>query len=192
MLTLMDRIVKSGYSFLYWNFVKYKLKHCGHGSMFQYPFRIIGEKYISIGEKSYAAYGMKIEAHSVDTKENEFYPSIIIGDDVHIGTNVHIGAINKIEIQSGVLLGSDITIIDHSHGKGDDTERDIAPQYRALYSKGPVIIEENVWIGDKVVILPNVKIGKGSIIGAGSVVTKNIPPFSVVAGNPARVIKKST
>ena len=56
-------------------------------------------------------------------------------------------------------------------------------------SKGDVIIGKNVWIGDKVTILPNVKIGDGVVIGANSVVTKDIPPCSVVAGNPAKIIK---
>ncbi|MBL4677498.1 MAG: hypothetical protein JKY70_15040 [Mucilaginibacter sp.] len=53
----------------------------------------------------------------------------------------------------------------------------------------PVIIEDNVWIGETVSVLPGVTIGKGSIIGASAVVTKNIPPYSIAVGNPAKVIK---
>ena len=53
----------------------------------------------------------------------------------------------------------------------------------------PVIIEDNVWIAARSIILPGVEIGKGSVIGAGSVVTRSIPPFSVVVGNPAKLIK---
>jgi acetyltransferase-like isoleucine patch superfamily enzyme len=64
------------------------------------------------------------------------------------------------------------------------------PSERDLYSKGSVTIEDNVWIGDKVTILPNVRIGEGSVIGANSVVTKDIPPFCVAAGNPAKIIRK--
>ena len=63
------------------------------------------------------------------------------------------------------------------------------PRSRTIYSKGPVIIGENVWIGENVCILPGVTIGKGTVIGAGAVVTKDIPPFSVAGGNPARIIK---
>lgn len=66
----------------------------------------------------------------------------------------------------------------------------IPPKNRIIVSKGPVIIEDNVWIGDKATILPNVRIGFGSIIAANSVVTRDIPPFSIVAGAPARVVKR--
>ena len=58
-----------------------------------------------------------------------------------------------------------------------------------MYSKGPVIIEENVWIGDKVTILPGVTVGQGAVIAANSVVSKDVPAFSVVGGIPAKVIK---
>lgn len=65
----------------------------------------------------------------------------------------------------------------------------LPPLFRPLFSKGPVIIGKNVWIGDKATILPGVTIGDGSIIGANSVVTKDVPAYSVVAGNPAKIIK---
>ena len=66
---------------------------------------------------------------------------------------------------------------------------EIAPLSREIHSNGPIHIGENVWIGDKVTILPNVTIGKGCIIAANAVVTKSIPEFSVVAGVPAKIIK---
>ena len=58
-----------------------------------------------------------------------------------------------------------------------------------LWITAPVVIGNNVWIGDRVIILPGVHIGNGTIIGAGSVVTRDIPPNSVAAGNPAKVLK---
>lgn len=57
-------------------------------------------------------------------------------------------------------------------------------------SKGPVIIGQNVWVGDKATILPGVTIGDGAVIGANSVVTKDVPPYSIVGGNPAKVLKQ--
>lgn len=57
------------------------------------------------------------------------------------------------------------------------------------YSKGPIIIGDDVWIGYGAIILSGVKIGKGSVIGAGSVISKDVPPFAIVAGNPAKVVK---
>lgn len=60
---------------------------------------------------------------------------------------------------------------------------------REAWSKGPIIVEDDVWIGARSLILSGVKIGKGAIIAAGSVVTKNVPPYSIVGGNPAKIIR---
>lgn len=57
------------------------------------------------------------------------------------------------------------------------------------FSKGPIIVEDDVWIGTRAIILDNTKIGKGSIIGAGCIVSKDVPPYSIVVGNPQRIIK---
>jgi acetyltransferase-like isoleucine patch superfamily enzyme len=118
-----------------------------------------------------------------------FTPSISIGSDVSLGEFNHITAINSISIGDGVLTGRWVTISDNAHGNLDD-DTALMPSERDLYSKGSVTIEDNVWIGDKVTILPNVRIGEGSVIGANSVVTKDIPPFCVAAGNPAKIIRK--
>lgn len=61
---------------------------------------------------------------------------------------------------------------------------------RPLYSRGPVIIGDNVWIGDKATILPGVTVGEGAVIAANAVITKDVPAFSMVAGNPAIIIKQ--
>ena len=66
---------------------------------------------------------------------------------------------------------------------------DIAPDFRPLSSKGPVLIDDNVWIGEKSSIMPGVHIGKGVIVAANSVVTKDVPPYCVVAGIPATIVK---
>jgi acetyltransferase-like isoleucine patch superfamily enzyme len=121
--------------------------------------------------------------------ECRFNPQIIIGDNCSIGEYCHITAINKIVIGNGVLTGRWVTITDNSHGSLLLDESDIQPLKRKLQSKGPVVIEDNVWIGDKVTILPDVHIGYGSIIGANAVVTKDVPANCVVGGNPAKIIK---
>ena len=68
-------------------------------------------------------------------------------------------------------------------------EVDIAPLSRALHSAGPVVIEDNVWIGEGAMIMPNVHIGKGAIIAANSVVTHDVQAYTIVGGVPAKVIK---
>ena len=99
----------------------------------------------------------------------------------------HIGCLNKIVIGDNVMLGSRVLIEDHSHGTADDIDIPVAK--RTLHSKGPIIIEDNVWIGEKVTICPGVHIGDGAIIGANSVVTHDIPDYCVAVGSPAKVVK---
>lgn len=123
--------------------------------------------------------------------QSTYAPSIILEDGCNIGPRAHITAINKITIGAGTLTGRDLTITDHTHGNVDATEQlELAPNRRPLYSKGPVIIGQNVWLGDKVTILAGVSIGDNAIVGAGAVVTKDVPPDTIVGGNPARILKK--
>jgi acetyltransferase-like isoleucine patch superfamily enzyme len=120
---------------------------------------------------------------------DSFRPAIIIGNNVGFNSNVHIGAINRVEIHDNVLVGSNVLITDHSHGQMISEECGQAPEWRRLSSKGPVVIEKNVWIGENVSILPNVTIGRSAVIGANSVVNKDVPAFAVMGGVPARVLK---
>lgn len=118
---------------------------------------------------------------------------LLFGDNVQINDFVHIAATEKVEIGNNVLIASKVFISDICHGEYTDIENvsdpNEHPNNRKLSAK-PVIIHDDVWIGEIVSILPGVEIGKGSIIGANSVVTKSIPDYSIAAGNPAKVIKQ--
>ena len=120
----------------------------------------------------------------------KFSPCITIGDNCCIGEYNHITSINSIQIGNGILTGRWVTITDNSHGCSDYNDMLKLPISRNLISNGPVKIGNNVWIGDKATILPNVNIGDGCIIAANTVVTKDVPSYSVVVGNPGRIIKK--
>ena len=113
-----------------------------------------------------------------------------IGNQVTIGDGCHITCVNGISIGDGCQLGKLITITDNSHGKTEISELKTKVIERLIYSKGKVTIGNNVWIGDKATILPNVEIGDGCIVGANAVVVKSAPPYSVIVGNPAKVIKE--
>jgi acetyltransferase-like isoleucine patch superfamily enzyme len=163
-------------------------KNCGKNLCLQAPIYLIGGQYISIGDNFGALERCRLECWDSFAGE-KFNPNLTIGSNVALGYNVHIGCINKIQIGNNVLMASNIFIEDCFHGYADFRDVNVAPVERKLYSKGPVIIGDNSWIGENVAIMPNVIIGENAIVGANSVVTKNVPAYSVVGGNPARVIR---
>ncbi|RKS89749.1 acetyltransferase-like isoleucine patch superfamily enzyme [Flavobacterium limicola] len=158
----------------------------GKKASIKFPFYVEGSKSIIIGDNFTCYKRTRIEAVGKIVIDN---PKIIIGDNVCINWDCHIGALELIKIDSNVLIGSRVLITDHSHGNNEMADLMLPPSKRVLYSKGPVIIEENVWIGDGAAVLPNVTIGKNSIIGANTVITKDVPPNCIVVGNPARIVK---
>lgn len=115
---------------------------------------------------------------------------MIIGDNCNFGEFNHITCLNRIIIGNGVLTGRFVLITENSHGRTNGEDIGLPPEQRCIVSKGAVIIGNNVWIGDKVSIMPNVTIGEGAIIAANAVVTHNVPPYTLVAGCPAKVMKK--
>lgn len=192
-MTIYDFVVKI-ISFIhklcisfYYRLVRHTFKICPSTVKFEYLAFLHGAKYISIGEHSSVQRGCYLTAWDTYGSES-FQPEIVIGENCNIGAYNHITAINRIEIGDGCLTGKWVTITDNSHGKTND-EVDISPSLRHLYSKGEVKVEKNVWIGDKATILPGVTIGEGAIIAANAVVTKDVVPYSVVAGNPAIIIR---
>jgi maltose O-acetyltransferase len=117
-----------------------------------------------------------------------FNYDIEIGDYSAIGVNSQLVGTPGAEIVIGndVIMGPDVVIITMNH-KHDDITRPIQAQG---YEFAPVIIEDDVWIGMRVIILPGVRIGRSSVIGAGAVVAKDVPGYSVAVGNPARVVRR--
>jgi len=173
---------------LYTVWISNNIKKIDYSSLIGKDCFLNGGQYIEIGKNSV------IGRHGVltcwDSYQGEsFTPSIIIGDNCSIGEFCHITSTNSITIGNGVLTGRRITITDNSHGGSYRVEMDILPINRRICSKGPVVIEDNVWIGDKACIMAGVRVGKGTIIAANAVVTKDVPAYSLVAGIPAKVIK---
>lgn len=117
-------------------------------------------------------------------------PHLIIGKNCQFGAYNHITCSNSITIGENLLTGKWVTITDNSHGEITHHNLSLPPIKRDVISNGAIIIEKNVWIGDKATILPGVTIGKGAIIAANAVVTHNVPAYSVVGGIPAKVIRK--
>lgn len=167
---------------------KTQFGHLGRNDILPVQLTLINPQYISIGDNFKADDRFRLEAWD-NYAGQTFSPEIKIGDNVSLGTDVHIGCINQVFIGNGVLMGSRIYITDHSHGDTTADTLKLPPVQRPLVSKGPVVIEDNVWIGDGVCIMPGVRVGANAVIGANAVVTKNLPANTVAAGVPARVIK---
>lgn len=113
-----------------------------------------------------------------------FSPKVSLGDYSGIGVNAKI--YGTCVIGERVMMGEDCTIITRNH-KHD--RLDIPMMEQGFEEEKPVHIGNDVWLGDRVIVLPGVHIGDGCVIGAGAVVTRDIPPYSVAAGVPAKVIK---
>ena len=154
----------------------------------RFPIMIRGKKLIKVGYGFTTGYNCRIDAYT----ETNSKQVITIGKNVQINDYVHIGAVESIEIEDNVLIASKVFITDHNHGNYSGENQDspeTIPHDRTIYSK-PVKIKKNVWLGEFVSVLSGVTIGEGSIIGAMSVVNKDIPPFTIAVGSPAKVIKK--
>lgn len=140
--------------------------------------------------------GSRLHHHVIITAWQNYYnktndADLLIGEGADIGEYTHITAMGHMRIGKNLLTGRWVTITDNSHGDTDYETLLTNPIMRPIVSKGPVIIGDNVWIGDKATILPGVTIGDGAVIAANAVVTKDVPAYSVVGGNPAKIIKQA-
>jgi maltose O-acetyltransferase len=113
--------------------------------------------------------------------------NIEIGEDVIIGEHSVINGVGGVKIGKGTIFAHRIEVITANHYYDGENLEAIPFDEKLIYK--PVNIGENVWVGSHVLIAPGVNIGEGAIIGMGAVVTKDIPPFAVVGGNPAKIIK---
>lgn len=143
-------------------------------------------QYFKIGRGVYIKEGYRIECYEsfAGVKLN---PQFIMGDGVIIGPRFTGLVADKVEIKADTIFAGNVTIISENHGI--DPESDI-PYHAQPLTTGSIEIGKGCWIGQNVSILPNVIIGDKCIIGSNSVVTKNIPSFSIAVGAPAEVIKQ--
>jgi acetyltransferase-like isoleucine patch superfamily enzyme len=148
--------------------------------------RIVSNR-IQIGNHVYIANGSWLTCPESVTGGP---PSIIIGNGCKIGRRCTLSGKNHVELEEDVLLGPSVLLMDHNH-EYSDTERPIYEQ--GVTAGGRIVIERNCWLGYGVTVLCNrgeLRIGRNSIVGAGAVVTKSFPPFSIIAGNPAILLRR--
>ncbi len=113
-----------------------------------------------------------------------FASAVSLGNNSGIGVGASISG--TVEIGDNVMMGPHCTFYSRNHAFD---RLDIPMCEQGFYDEKPIIIGNDVWIGGHVIFLPGVQVGNGAIVGAGAVVTKNVPEYAVVGGNPARVIK---
>jgi maltose O-acetyltransferase len=134
-----------------------------------------------ICKRLFASFGKKV---NIEPKVIFFNMSQSeIGDYSGIGMRSYVGTV---KIGRDVMIGEEFMAYSRNHEFKDVS---LPMRMQGWQEDRPIIIEDDVWIGARVTILPGVKIGRGAIIGAGSVVTSDIPPYCIVAGNPARIIR---
>ncbi len=150
------------------------------------PTTIFNERYISIGENTLIGPGVALSAGMVPGQECITNPVVSIGDRCLIGKGSGIVGHFSITIGNDVWTGHHVYITDQNHGYEDVA----VPISQQSQPEQAVIIGDGSWLGHGSIVLPGVTIGEHVVIGANSVVTKNIPSFSVAVGSPARVIRK--
>lgn len=187
----MSKVLKRIHIVLNMVFVKNKFGSCGEDLRISGSPFLTHPEYISIGKSFRAGSALKLETwpsyNNINTGKQ---PEMIIGNNVSFMDNCQISCLNSVKIGDNVLFGDNVFVTDNLHGDSTKSELDIPPTERKLTSKGPVVIENNVWVGRNVCILPGVTVGEGAIIGANSVVTHNVQSYCVVGGVPAKVIKE--
>lgn len=166
-----------------------KLSH-PQARLMRRPIYLRGRKWMKIGRGFTCGPGLRMD---VFPQTQTHGPILSIGTHVQMNDYVHVAVAQSVFIGDRVLIASKVFISDHDHGcySGDGPQDSpfTPPSERKLYCS-PVVIEDDVWIGEFVAVLPGVTIGKSSIIGTHSTVTKNIPPYSIAIGSPARVFKQ--
>ena len=152
------------------------------------PIYIRGRRHAQLGPGLTTGYNCRLDLRS----DNPNRITLSVGSDCHLGDNVHIVAYESVRIGDNCLMASKVFISDTSHGAyhGEAQSRpDSMPNLRPLLTR-PVVIGDNVWIGENVCVLSGVSIGNGVIVNANAVVTKDVPAGCIVAGVPARVVKR--
>jgi len=132
-------------------------------------------KFGSCGEKPFILEGFKVDNPK----------TLFLGNNFRSNRGCYINAGGTVRIGNNVLLGPDVKIWSVNH----NIEDPLIPIQEQGYRYAQTIIEDNVWIGANVFIGAGVRVGKSSVVAAGTVLTKSVPPYSVVMGNPGKVVK---
>jgi acetyltransferase-like isoleucine patch superfamily enzyme len=167
-------------------FYRWVFKEFGSGSYIRKPLLILSSKFMSIGKNVTIRDGVRLEVVASGSRRS---PQLVIEDDTNIEQNVHIVCHSHVHIGSKVSITGNCSIVDVTHPYTDLSDSSKIGS-RIQDEDSFVEIGEGSFIGMGTVILPNVRIGKHTVIGANSVVDRSIPDYSVAAGAPVVVLKQ--
>lgn len=173
---------------LYWLvksrcYYRYFLGHLGKHSKLIAPLRVRNLQFVYLGERVLINRHAFLLTLQLDGQQA---PRLVFEDDCVIGHFNHITCVREVRIGKKVLTADRVYISDHSHNYSNFR---VPIVDQSVKSRGPVSIGEGTWIGENAVIL-SCNIGKNCVIGANAVVIRDIPDYSVAAGNPARIIRR--
>lgn len=172
LLRLFKHLFRKSYGFL----VSFSFASCGKNFSPHPSLTITGAKNIRIGD-NFSSLGITYLFANDGILE--------IGDNLSLNTNVHIGAsFGKIVIKNNVSIGPNVVLRSADHGTAPGKLINKQP-----HVGGTIIIHDDVWIASNAVILKNVELGEGCVVAAGAVVTKDVPPYSIVGGIPAKFLR---
>ncbi len=155
-----------------------QLASCGAGCVFEEGVLVFHPERVWIGDGVYVGHGAILKGYHAG--------ELRIGDGTWIGQQVFLHAAGDLGIGRNVGVGPGVKIITSAH---EEAGRDV-PILHAPLRFAPVFVDDDADLGVGAVVLPGVTIGRGAQVGAGAVVTRDVPPYAVVAGNPARVLRE--
>jgi acetyltransferase-like isoleucine patch superfamily enzyme len=175
----LNRLLRLLYTLL----LRKKFAGWGRGSRLGRGGKLIGASLVRVGNDVTICEYAWINAK--DDRGNGF-TTLEVGDGTYIGRFVQINAWQSVTIGCNVLIADRVFISDADHNFADTS---IPIRHQGDSFLGSVVLQDGCWIGIGAVILPNVTIGKNAVVAANAVVTKDVPPFTVVGGVPAKIIK---
>lgn len=172
--------------------LRWSLKRSGRGVVLKRGLKINNPELVTIGDGVFVGNDCWISMLPVNQEKGEadvpLSPRLAIGDNCYIGRFATFACMNEIVLGKDVMIADRVFIGDCHHGYA---RRDLPIKDQYMFSPGPVRIGDGSWLGVNVSVMPAVKIGKGCVIGANSVVTRDVPDHHVAAGAPARILKKT-
>jgi lipopolysaccharide O-acetyltransferase len=176
------RLVRRAYAKAFSLLIGGAFAEFGARTVIEPPVRISGERRIAIGSEVYVGAGSWLQALSEETGP----PLLAVGSGTSIAGGCVLSAARSVRLEERVLLARNVYISDHIHAY-DDPARAVLDQGIARIE--PVLVCSGAWLGENVVVCPGVKIGRGAVVGANSVVLEDVPDYSLAVGAPARVVK---